>query len=81
MRALWRLADGHIELSATITVTSACQLNRLDLLPTGTQLNLWDVVNYRNAHDGPTAWPELLLRGKSFATDTASRDWQFAPHP
>lgn len=81
VRASWRLADGHIELSASITVTSACQLNRLDLLPTGTQLNLWDVVNYRNAHDGPTAWPELLVRGKSFATDTASGDWQFAPHP
>ena len=67
VRASWRLADGHIELSATITVTSACQLNRLDLLPAGTQLNLWDVVNYRNAHDGPTAWPELLLTPRSSA--------------
>ncbi|RYG33680.1 hypothetical protein EON81_17590 [bacterium] len=57
------------------------ELQRLAVLPSGTELNLYDVVNYRNRHYTPNTWPELLLGGRGCETDTFSRDWQFAPHP
>lgn len=77
----WRAAGDHLELSASCTPAAGCELNRLDLLPPGTGLNLYDVVNYRNRHHSAQAWPELNLGGKGCATDTYSTDWQFAPHP
>jgi len=73
--------DGHFEWSARFTVEKACQLNRLDLLPPGTHLNMFDVVNFRNRHFSPHTYPELNLGGKGMETDTYSTDWQFAPHP
>lgn len=81
VRAELRAVGDHLELGGTVAVERACQLNRLELLPSGTRLNLWDVVNYRNRHHSPHAWPELLLGGKGCETDTYSTDWQFAPHP
>ncbi len=74
-----RACGDHIELSARFTVAAATELNRLDLFPAGTALNLMDVVNFRNRHHTHHTWPELLLAG--CATDTYSTDWQFAPHP
>lgn len=57
------------------------QLNRLDLIPAGTVVTCYDVVNFRNRHHTPAVFPELLLGGKGCQTDTYSGDWQFAPHP
>lgn len=76
-----RAAGDHIELSAGFTAPSACELNRFDLFPAGTTLNLVDVVNFRNRHYTHHTWPELPLGGAGCATDTYSTDWQFAPHP
>ena len=73
--------DGHFEWSIRFTVDKACQLNRLDLFPPDTQLNMFDVVNFRNRHFTAHTWPELNLGGTGMATDTYSTDWQFAPHP
>lgn len=81
LRATLRADGGHLELGGSVQVDAPCQLNRLELLPAGTRLNLWDVVNYRNRHHTHQAWPELLLGGKGCETDTYSTDWQFAPHP
>lgn len=81
LRCTLRACATHLELGGSLRVDAACQLNRLELLPAGSRLNLWDVVNYRNRHHTPHTWPELLLGGKGCETDTYSTDWQFAPHP
>jgi hypothetical protein len=73
--------EDAFDLSCSFTAARACQLNALDLLPAGTLLNLYDVVNFRNRHHTPRVWPELLLGGAGCETDTYSGDWQFAPHP
>ncbi len=75
-----RAAD-HLEISSRFGVAADCELNRLELFPSGTGLNLYDVVNFRNRHHTPNTWPELNLGGEGFETDTYSGDWQFAPHP
>jgi len=73
--------SSHVEISSSFTAVSDCELNRIDLFPAGTGLNLYDAVNFRNRHFTPSTWPELLLGGKGFETSTYSCDWQFAPHP
>jgi hypothetical protein len=73
--------DGVLKISSEFAPGCDCELNRLDLLPEGTMLNMYDVVNFRNRHHTPHTWPELNLGGKGFETDTYSTDWQFAPHP
>jgi len=70
-----------IDVTGHCIVESPCQLNRLELFPVETSLNLYDVVNFRNRHLTPRTWPELLLGGEGCSTDTYSTDWQFAPHP
>ncbi len=75
-----RAAD-HLEISSRFGVAADCELNRLELFPGGTGLNLHDVVNFRNRHHTPNTWAELNLGGEGFETDTYSGDWQFAPHP
>jgi len=73
--------EDAFDLSCEFTAASDCQLNALEILPSGTLLNLYDVVNFRNRHHTPRVWPELLLGGAGCETDTYSGDWQFAPHP
>jgi hypothetical protein len=70
-----------LDVSCEFTATEVTQLNRLELWPAETALNMVDLVNFRNRHHTPNTWPELLLGGAGCATDTFSRDWQFAPHP
>jgi hypothetical protein len=78
----WRVVEDHIEISSRFTATADCELNRLDLLPAGTALNLYDVVNFRNRLYTTNTWQELNLGGpKGCETDTYSTDWQFTPHP
>ena len=72
--------EDALDFQAQFTVDSAAQLNRLDVLPPQTCINMFDVVNFRNRHQTPNTWPELLL-GPGCQTDTYSTDWQFAPHP
>lgn len=76
----WRTVHGYLEVTSEFTAAEDCELNRLDLFPPGTALNLYDAVNFRNRHFTPRTWPELNLGG-SFETTTYSTDWQFAPHP
>ncbi len=71
----------HLSLKSTITLNQNCELNRLFLFPPQTELNFFDVVNFRHRHYTSNTWPELLLGGKGCETDTYSEDWQFAPHP
>ncbi|CAN5422035.1 hypothetical protein BH11ARM2_BH11ARM2_31800 [soil metagenome] len=73
--------NGSLVFGSEIVPRRDLVLDRLAVLPSGTALNLYDVVNYRNRHYTPNTWPELLLGGKGCETDTFSRDWQFAPHP
>ncbi len=73
--------EDAIDITCSFRVRETSQLNRLDLFPAGTALNLYDVVNFRNRHFTPHTWPELLLGRAGCETDTYSRDWQFAPHP
>jgi hypothetical protein len=74
-------SDDTLEISSSFAPERDCELNRLDLFPEGTMLNMYDVVNFRNRHHTPHIWPELNLGGKGFETETYSTDWQFAPHP
>ena len=74
-------AEDCLDFSCEFTAPAATQLNRLELLPAGTAITAYDVVNFRNRHLTPATWPELLLGGEGCRTDTYSRDWQFAPHP
>lgn len=60
---------------------SHIQLNRIELLPAGVELNMVEVFNFRNRHYTAAPSPELQIGGKGFQTDTFSGDWQFAPHP
>jgi hypothetical protein len=73
--------EDALDIACSFRVREATQLNRLDLFPAGTALNLYDVVNFRNRHFTPHTWPELLLGRDGCETDTYSGDWQFAPHP
>lgn len=70
-----------IDVTGYCRVEGPCQLNRLDIFPRHTYLNLYEIVNFRNRHHTPQTWPELLLGGAGSITDTYSTDWQFAPHP
>lgn len=72
--------EDRIDLSCQFTAKTDCRLSRIDMLPAGTCLNLFDVVNFRNRHHVPATWPEMPL-GEAFETNTYSEDWQFAPHP
>ncbi len=73
--------DGDaLVVSSRFIPKADCELVQLSLLPEGTALNLYDLVNFRNRHHTPHTWPELLLGGRC-ETTTYSDDWQFAPHP
>ncbi|MDR1279291.1 MAG: hypothetical protein LBK99_00520 [Opitutaceae bacterium] len=70
-----------IDISCEFTPAKSCEINRLQLLPPGTELNFFDAHNYRNRHHTSATSPELPLGGKGCSTDTYSGDWQFTPHP
>jgi len=71
----------RLVLSSRFTPHTQLSLAWLEVLPSGTIFNLYDVVNFRNRHYSPHTWPELLLGGAGCQTTTYSNDWQFAPHP
>ena len=73
--------ENAVDVRCTFFAASELSLNRLELLPAGTELNFYDLFNYRNRHHTPSTAPELSLGGAGCETDTYSRDWQFAPHP
>lgn len=73
-------AADALDFACEFAVTSACQLNRIRLLPQGTVVTAYNLINFRNRHHTPEVWPELLT-GQEIKTDTYSGDWQFAPHP
>jgi hypothetical protein len=81
LEMVFRPALGAVDLSCTFTAKQDLILNRLEILPAGTKLNLYHGINFRNRHGTEQTWPELLLAGKGFSTSTYSDDWQFAPHP
>lgn len=74
-----RSQEDHMEMSSAFTAARDCELNRLELFPAETGVNLYDLVNYRNRHHTPQTWPELNF-GETIDTTTYSNDWQFAPH-
>ena len=80
-RLYLRARPDYLELQSEFTVVGPCELNRLEVAPPNTGLNLYEVVNFRNRHFTPRTWPELNLGGDGCTTDTCSGDWQFAPHP
>lgn len=71
---------GAIDLRCEFRARRRCELNALAILPPGSGMNLYDVVNFRNRHFTEKTWPELLI-GRELETGTYSDDWQFAPHP
>ncbi len=76
------IADADaFDISMQMDVTRDVRLASLQCLPPQTALNFFKLINYRNRHHCDQAWPELLLGGAGCQTDTASGDWQFAPHP
>jgi len=80
-QVIFRSTPAFLTVETRLDVLEDFELNRLSIFPNGTELNLYDVVNYRHRHYTPILWPEQLLGGKGCATDTFSGDWQFAPHP
>ena len=71
---------GAVDLRSSFTAAQNLTLNRLQILPTDTILNLYNCINFRNRHATEHTWPELLL-GQKIEANTYSTDWQFAPHP
>ncbi len=69
-----------VDFSCTIVPSKEVQLNRIELFSADTQLNVYEVVNFRNRHYTPATWPELPTCA-SCETSTYSDDWQFSPHP
>ncbi|MBC2602691.1 TIM-barrel domain-containing protein [Puniceicoccus vermicola] len=69
-----------VDCSCTLRFSEKVELNRIEIFPPGTELNAYDVVNFRNRHYTPATWPELNV-GSALDTGTYSDDWQFAPHP
>lgn len=80
LRIFARPAADALDLWCEFEAREACELNALNLMPAGTGLNVYDVVNFRNRHFTAATWPEFLV-GKEGETSTYSDDWQFAPHP
>lgn len=82
MTVSFSLEDGGraLDCVCSFQVLHDTQLNALDLFPTDTELNLYEVINFRNRHHAVSTWPELLI-GDEMQTTTYSNDWQFAPHP
>ena len=74
------LSKGDIRLAPRMTRCTARELNALYILPAGSGLNFFDLVNFRNRHGSSFTWPELNL-ADAVNTTTFSNDWQFAPHP
>ena len=74
------LSKGDIRLAPRMTRCAARELNALYILPAGSGLNFFDLVNFRNRHGSSFTWPELNL-ADAVNTTTFSNDWQFAPHP
>ena len=60
----WRVVGDGLEMASRFTTTGDCELNRLNLFPRGTKLNLDDLVNFRHRHHTCQTWPELNLGGK-----------------
>ena len=80
LRVFGASTAGAMDVWCEFEVGEPCQLTALQLVPAGTGINLYDVVNFRNRHFTAAAWPEFLL-GREGETSTYSDDWQFAPHP
>ncbi len=74
------LTGEDLRLIPKMTRCTAQELNALRILPGGSGLNLFDLVNFRNRHGSRYVWPELNL-ADAVKTTTFSNDWQFAPHP
>jgi hypothetical protein len=70
-----------IDIYSEFSLVSRGELDRLNIFPVGTVVNMYNLVNFRNRHHTPETYPELLLGGKGCRTTTYSSDWQFAPHP
>ncbi len=74
-----RAEEGFL-LSGSFTPRRAVEINRLDLCAPGARTTCVAVRNFRHVLHSATMAPEVVL-GNAFATDTYSKDWQFAPHP
>ena len=80
LRVFGASTAGAMDVWCEFEVGEPCQLTALQLVPAGTGINLYDVVNIRNRHFTAATWPEFLL-GREGETSTYSDDWQFTPHP
>jgi hypothetical protein len=78
---LRRNAGDAMDMDCRFTARRDMQINRIELFPAGTMLNMYRVINFRNRHFSEATWPELLLEGGTCETDTFSEDWQFAAQP
>jgi len=70
-----------LDFKGTFRSVTESQINALEIFASGTQVNFNEAINFRNRHYTHRTWPELILGGKGFETNTYSTDWQFAPHP
>ena len=51
------LSKGDIRLAPRMTRCTARELNALYILPAGSGLNFFDLVNFRNRHGSSFTWP------------------------
>lgn len=79
-RLVFRVKNDHIQLFSEFTTKKTLELNKLDILSENTDLNMYNLVNFRNSQETAKAWPEMNIGGR-IETSTNSTDWQFAPHP
>ena len=68
------LTCGDIRLAPRMTRCAASELSALHILPVGSGVNFFDLVNFRNRHGSSFTWPELNL-ADAVNTTTFSSDW------
>lgn len=77
---LKKVATG-LSLAAAFAPKDDVVLNRLNVFPKGTTTACYEIKNFKNIHATSAVRPQVLLGGETFAINTYSKDWQFAPHP
>lgn len=70
----------YLQIYSQVHTRAAAMLNGVSLLPEGTRMPLYKLINFRNRHCTELTWEDLAM-GEEFSTTTYSSDWQFAPHP
>ncbi|MGI6496582.1 MAG: TIM-barrel domain-containing protein [Kiritimatiellia bacterium] len=75
-----RACDPGFSIEGVFVPAEDVELERLEIVPKGTQIACYEIRAFRFRHGTERSWPDCPLE-TDFEIDTTSCDWQFAPHP